>query len=125
MRKGSFDEIFFVDLPSADERTDIWRIHLAKRNRDPNQFDLTTLAMASEGLSGAEIEQAVVAGLYEAFDANRPLSMNDLLDVLNDTVPLSTMMREELDALRAWAKQRARPASDREGRGARGEGRAP
>lgn len=124
VRKGRFDEIFFVDLPSAAERTDIWRIHLAKRNRDPNQFDLTTLAMASEGLSGAEIEQAVVAGLYEAFDANRPLSMNDLLDVLNETVPLSTMMREELDALRAWAKQRARPASDREGRGARGERRA-
>jgi hypothetical protein len=67
--------------------------------------------MASEGLSGAEIEQAVIAGLYEAFDANRPLEMNDLLDVLNETVPLSTMMSEELDALRAWARQRARPAS--------------
>jgi AAA+ superfamily predicted ATPase len=111
VRKGRFDEIFFVDLPNAAERADIWRIHLTKRNRDPNQFDLTTLAMASEGLSGAEIEQAVIAGLYEAFDANRPLTMNDLLDVLNETVPLSTMMREELEALRAWARQRARNAS--------------
>lgn len=111
VRKGRFDEIFFVDLPNAAERADIWRIHLAKRNRDPSQFDLTTLAMASEGLSGAEIEQAVIAGLYEAFDAGRPLTMNDLLDVLNETVPLSTMMREELEALRTWAQQRARNAS--------------
>ncbi len=69
--------------------------------------------MSSEGLSGAEIEQAVIAGLYEAFDANRPLAMNDLLEVLNDTVPLSTMMSEELEALRTWARQRARPASTR------------
>ena len=62
VRKGRFDEIFFVDLPSAQERVDIWRIHLLKRNRDPGQFDLGVLAMASEGLSGAEIEQAVIAG---------------------------------------------------------------
>jgi ATP-dependent 26S proteasome regulatory subunit len=117
VRKGRFDEIFFVDLPSAAERTAIWRIHLTKRNRDPGQFDLTTLAMASEGLSGAEIEQAVIAGLYEAFDAGRPLNLNDLLDVLNDTVPLSTMMSEELNALREWAKQRARPASNRTSHG--------
>lgn len=113
VRKGRFDEIFFVDLPTIEERTAIWRIHLAKRNRAPEHFDLTSLAMASEGLSGAEIEQAVIAGLYEAFDANRPLEMNDLLEVLNETVPLSTMMSEELGALRAWAQQRARPASNR------------
>ena len=76
VRKGRFDEIFFVDLPSAQERVDIWRIHLLKRNRDPGQFDLGVLAMASEGLSGAEIEQAVIAGLYEAFDRGRPLEMS-------------------------------------------------
>ena len=111
VRKGRFDEIFFVDLPTAAERSDIWRIHLIKRNRDPQQFDLTTLAMASEGLSGAEIEQAVVAGLYEAFDKNRPLEMSDLLDVLQETVPLSQMMQEEIDRLRTWARQRARVAS--------------
>jgi len=112
VRKGRFDEIFFVDLPTAAERSDIWRIHLLKRNRDPQQFDLTTLAMASEGLSGAEIEQAVIAGLYEAFDKNRPLEMSDLLDVLQETVPLSQMMQEEIDRLRTWARQRARLASD-------------
>jgi SpoVK/Ycf46/Vps4 family AAA+-type ATPase len=111
VRKGRFDEIFFVDLPNAAERAEIWRIHLIKRNRDTSQFDLSTLAMASDGLSGAEIEQAVIAGLYEAFDKNRPLQMGDLLDVLQDTVPLSQMMQEEIGALRAWARQRARPAS--------------
>jgi AAA+ superfamily predicted ATPase len=111
VRKGRFDEIFFVDLPNAAERAEIWRIHLAKRNRDTSQFDLNTLAMASDGLSGAEIEQAVIAGLYEAFDKNRPLQMGDLLDVLQETVPLSQMMQEEINALRSWARQRARQAS--------------
>jgi AAA+ superfamily predicted ATPase len=111
VRKGRFDEIFFVDLPNAAERTDIWKIHLVKRNRDVAQFDLNTLAMASDGLSGAEIEQAVIAGLYEAFDKNRPLQMGDLLDVLQDTIPLSQMMQEDIEALRGWARQRARPAS--------------
>lgn len=113
VRKGRFDEIFFVDLPTAAERVDIWRIHLAKRHRDPGQFDLTNLAMASDGLSGAEIEQALIAGLYEAFDRGRPVEMSDLLEVLQDTVPLSRMMEEEIDGLRAWARQRARQASSR------------
>lgn len=111
VRKGRFDEIFFVDLPDAAERAEVWKIHLAKRNRDPAQFDLNTLAMASDGLSGAEIEEAVIAGLYEAFDQGRPLNMGDLLEVLQETVPLSQMMAEEIDGLRAWARQRARRAS--------------
>ena len=111
VRKGRFDEIFFVDLPDAAERGAIWQIHLNKRNRDASQFNLHTLAMASDGLSGAEIEQAVIAGLYEAFDKSRPLAENDLLDVLQATVPLSQMMAEEIEALRSWARQRARPAS--------------
>jgi SpoVK/Ycf46/Vps4 family AAA+-type ATPase len=111
VRKGRFDEIFFVDLPDVGERSDIWQIHLLKRNRDPSQFDQHTLAMASEGLSGAEIEQAVIAGLYEAFDQGRPLTMDDLLAVLQETIPLSRMMEEEIAALRGWAKQRARSAS--------------
>ena len=111
VRKGRFDEIFFVDLPDASERTDIWRIHLLKRNRNPDDFDLNSLAMASDGLSGAEIEQAIIAALYDAFDQNRPLTMDDLLTVLQETIPLSTMMEEEIAGLRAWAKQRARGAS--------------
>ena len=111
VRKGRFDEIFFVDLPNTDERADIWKIHLEKRNRDPEQFDRHTLSMASDGLSGAEIEQAVIAGLYEAFDNSRPLETGDLLDVLQETIPLSRMMDQEITALREWAKQRARQAS--------------
>ena len=111
VRKGRFDEIFFVDLPDLQERRAIWEIHLLKRNRDPAHFDLHQLALASDGLSGAEIEQAVIAGLYEAFDQNRPLQMDDLLDVLQETVPLSRMMDEEIAGLRAWAQQRARQAS--------------
>lgn len=113
VRKGRFDEIFFVDLPDLQERIDIWSIHLQKRSRGAEGFDLQTLAMASDGLSGAEIEQAIIAGLYEAFDQNRPLSMDDLLIVLQDTVPLSRMMEEEIAALRLWARQRARRASAR------------
>lgn len=111
VRKGRFDEIFFVDLPDASERTDIWRIHLLKRNRNPEDFDLNQLALSSDGLSGAEIEQALIAALYDAFDQNRPLRMDDLLGVLNETIPLSTMMAEEIAGLRAWAQQRARGAS--------------
>jgi hypothetical protein len=67
--------------------------------------------MASDGLSGAEIEQAVIAGLYEAFDKGKPLTMDDLLEVLAETIPLSRMMDEEISELRGWAAQRARPAS--------------
>ena len=111
VRKGRFDEIFFVDLPAIEERSAIWQIHLLKRNRDPQDFDLHQLALASDGLSGAEIEQAVIAGLYEAFDQNRPLQMDDLLEVLQETVPLSRMMEEEITLLRLWAEQRARMAS--------------
>lgn len=113
VRKGRFDEIFFVDLPDLQERLDIWDIHIKKRNRNPADFDLRTLAMASDGLSGAEIEQAIIAGLYEAFDQGRHLTMEDLLNVLQDTVPLSRMMEEEIGALRLWARQRARRASTR------------
>jgi SpoVK/Ycf46/Vps4 family AAA+-type ATPase len=111
VRKGRFDEVFFVDLPTPRERQEIFRIHLGKRKRDPSQFNLATLAMASEGLSGAEIEQALVAALYEAFDQARPMVTEDLLGVLQETVPVSQMMSESIDALRQWAKQRARAAS--------------
>ena len=111
VRKGRFDEIFFVDLPDVAERRAIWDIHLRKRNRNPADFDLHTLAMASDGLSGAEIEQAVIAALYDAFDVGRPLNMGDLLEVLQTTVPLSRMMDAQIAALRGWAEQRARAAS--------------
>lgn len=111
VRKGRFDEVFFVDLPTPQEREEILAIHLRKRNRDPKEFNLPTLAMASDGLSGAEIEQAIIAALYEAFDQNRPLATEDILNVLQETVPISQMMAESISALRQWARQRARTAS--------------
>jgi len=111
MRKGRFDEIFFIDLPSAPEREEIFRIHLAKRKRDPDGFDLAALAEASVGFSGSEIEQAVISALYDAFDAGREVTQADLLAAIQDTVPLSETRREDIEALREWANDRARPAS--------------
>lgn len=114
LRKGRFDEIFFIDLPESAEREHIFSIHLKKRKRDPATFDLTALAKETHGFSGAEIEQVVIASLYSAFDAGRELSQEDLILEATTQVPLSQTMREEIAELRAWAGQRARPSSARE-----------
>lgn len=106
MRKGRFDEIFFVDLPDQNVREEIFLIHLGKRNLAPENFDLPLLGAASEGFSGAEIEQAVVAGLYRAAAQNRMLDNEHLLEELAGTFPLSVTMAEKLQALRAWARER-------------------
>src|SRR6266540_2781100 len=111
MRKGRFDEIFFIDLPAPDERRQIVAIHLTRRHRDPAAFDLEALAAASEGLSGAEIEQAVVAALYTAFARHALLSTEHILEEIKATKPLSVTRAEEVGALREWAKGRAVPAS--------------
>ena len=111
LRKGRFDEIFFIDLPSAGEREEIFRIHLQRRGRDPESFDTEALALVSEGFSGAEIEGAVVAGLYKAFAAGRELSQEDVASSLEEMVPLSQTMSERIEELRHWASTRARPAS--------------
>jgi SpoVK/Ycf46/Vps4 family AAA+-type ATPase len=112
LRKGRFDEIFFVDLPSQEEREEIFAIHLSKRGRDPNAYDLAQLAHESDGFSGAEIEQAIIAGLYEAFDSGeRDLTTQDLRDAIATTIPLSRTMREQITALRNWARTHARQAS--------------
>ncbi len=110
-RKGRFDEIFFVDLPSQSERVSIFNVHLAKRGRDPAGFDLAALAQASKGYSGAEIEAAVVDGLYRAFDDNaRPLAEEDMHATLDATVPLSKSRAADIARLHAWAEANARPA---------------
>ncbi len=114
LRKGRFDEIFFLDLPTPSEREQIFAIHLRKRNRDPARFNLKKLAKATEGFSGAEIEQVIIGALFTAFDAGRDLMMDDLLSEIRATIPLSVMMREEIDELRTWAQLRARPASNGE-----------
>jgi SpoVK/Ycf46/Vps4 family AAA+-type ATPase len=113
LRKGRFDEIFFIDLPSLDERREIFAIHLARRGRDPIAFDLNRLARQSEGFSGAEIEQAVISGLYDAFEADRELTDDDILSNLSNTVPLSQTFEAHIGALRNWARSHARPASPR------------
>jgi AAA+ superfamily predicted ATPase len=111
LRKGRLDEIFFVDLPSEAERRSIFEIHLRKRQRDPKKFDLDALAHHSDGFSGAEIEQAIVSGLFDAFSTESELTTDILLASLSETVPLSKTMSEDLNRLRTWAQGRARPAS--------------
>lgn len=112
MRKGRFDEIFFVDLPGLDERAEIFSIHLRKRGRKPDQFDLQALAKRAAGYSGAEIEQVVVSALFHAFgDGHRELTNEDMMAALRESVPLSVTMKEGIDKLRDWAATRARPAS--------------
>ena len=111
LRKGRLDEIFFVDLPSEPERVEIFRIHLEKKSRVPDGFDLTALAKKSDGFSGAEIEQAIVSGLFDAFSKGTELDTETLLNSIGETVPLSKTMSEQLSRLRSWAQGRARPAS--------------
>lgn len=115
LRKGRFDEIFFVDLPDRPEREAIYAIHLSKRKRDPKNFDLKALGENSLGFSGAEIEQVVVGALYRAFAKKRELAMEDLMEESDAIVPLSVMMKEDIDELREWATLRTRPASRRDG----------
>jgi len=111
LRKGRFDEIFFVDLPDGSERQEILSIHLARRHRDPKRFDLEALAEDTAGFSGAEIEQAVISALYDAFESERELSEADLRKNIRETVPLSQTMKEQITALRNWARTHARLAS--------------
>jgi len=111
LRKGRFDEIFFIDLPEQAERREIFRIHLKRRRREPGGYDLDALAAMTEGFSGAEIEQVVIAGLYEAFAESAELGQQHMVRTLRDTFPLSVTMRDEITRLREWAKGRTRPAS--------------
>ena len=111
LRKGRLDEIFFVDLPNLAERREIFKIHLARKKRDPAKFDLDVLGKAAAGYSGAEIEQVVVSALYDAFSLQREVSQADLEASARALVPLSVTMKEGIARLREWASSRARPAS--------------
>jgi ATP-dependent 26S proteasome regulatory subunit len=123
LRKGRFDEIFFVDLPTSAERQEVFRVHLAKRKMDPAKFDLDTLARTSEGYSGAEIEEAIISSMFDAFYEKQELTSERLVNGLGQTVPLSRTMKEDIDALRQWSVGRAHPAtspdSGQEGQGQR------
>ncbi|HAA56046.1 MAG TPA: hypothetical protein DCE42_14875 [Myxococcales bacterium] len=113
LRRGRFDEIFFVDLPDTKARKDILSIHLRGRGRHPSKFGLSDLAGLCEHYSGAELEQVVVAGLYRAFAQGRDLVQEDLELVARQMVPLYATYEEEIKALRSWAQNRARTASKR------------
>ena len=111
VRKGRFDEVFFVDLPDKDVRARILEIHLATREQDPAAFEIDSLAAAMEGFSGAEIEQAVVAGLYAAHALKEDLTSRHIAREIEETRPLSVVMAEQINALRAWADGRTVPCS--------------
>lgn len=113
LRKGRFDEIFFCDLPDREDRRQIIDIHLRKKNRDPGQFDMDKLVDATVDYSGAELEQAVIAALYDAFDTGNDLTTEGLLKTVGDIVPLAITMREMIEGMREWARTRARPAAAR------------
>ncbi len=111
LRKGRFDEIFFLDLPDLESRREIFRIHLKRRGYPPEQFDCETLARASDGFTGADIEQAICSALYAAVPDKKTLTTKTVLDEIAGTHPLSQTRAEVLDALRNWAKDRTVPAN--------------
>jgi SpoVK/Ycf46/Vps4 family AAA+-type ATPase len=106
LRKGRFDEIFFVDLPDAETREDVLRIHLESRGHEPNGFDLPALAAETDGFSGSELEQVVVSALYTAFSSGGSLDTTALRSEVDATRPLSVTMSEKIDGMRAWAAGR-------------------
>lgn len=106
MRKGRFDEVFFIDLPAAAVREEVLRVHLRRRQRDPSNYSLSDLAAASEGFSGSELEQVVVSGLFDAFAAQSELETQHLLAAIQRTKPLSTLASETIGTLREWAADR-------------------
>ena len=111
LRRGRFDEIFFVDLPNETERERIFELHLERRKRDPAEFDVEHLARATDGFSGAEIEATVVGALYRAFGTTADISTEQILQEIEGTVPLSRTRAEDIRKLRAWAQGRTIPAS--------------
>jgi hypothetical protein len=111
IRKGRFDELFFVDLPSQDERKEIFAIHLKRHKQDASSFELEKLALAAHGFSGSEIDAVVQTAMYAAYSGKKLLTSEGVIEALKTTVPLSTTRAEQIQALRAWARQRAVPAS--------------
>ena len=122
IRKGRFDELFFVDLPNQAERKQILSIKFSKRKRNPVEFDLDKIATATKGYSGAEIDAAVQGAMYAAYSEKKPLSTQYVLNAIAQTVPLSTTRAEEIAALRQWANTRAVPASARDAAATRWKG---
>jgi len=110
LRRGRFDELFFVDLPDLEARQEILTLHLARRGREPGRFDLPALAKQCEGYSGAELEQVVVGALHRAYALGRDVETQDLRRLGQDLVPLYRTYEEQIKGLREWARGRARTA---------------
>jgi AAA+ superfamily predicted ATPase len=111
LRRGRFDEIFFVGLPSGEERTEILNIHIRKHKRNPKDFDLKQVVKSSEGFSGAELGEAVITGLYEAFGTDTELNADHILTGVKSTNPLSKSAATQLEHMAKWARENAAPAS--------------
>jgi len=110
LRKGRFDEIFFVDLPNAATRKEIFEIHLRRRDRSPDEFDLRQMVETSDGYTGAEINEAINAALHVAFRDQGKLTTDLILECLRHSPPLSVIQQEKVHQLRAWANGRCVPA---------------
>jgi vesicle-fusing ATPase len=111
IRKGRFDEVFFVDLPRQQEREDIFRIHLETRGKAASQVSLEGLAKSADGYTGAEIEQAIITAMFEAFNLKRELEIADIYRAMGAMVPLSVTMKEQITKTKRWADNRAVRAS--------------
>jgi SpoVK/Ycf46/Vps4 family AAA+-type ATPase len=114
IRKGRFDEVFFIDLPTEDERFEVFQIHLQKRGIDPSALQLHRLKRITQGWTGAEIEQCVVSAMTQTRLQNKELQFEDLHQAALNVIPLSKTMREQVDHIRSWAYDRAVRASPRE-----------
>ncbi|MBN1947526.1 MAG: AAA family ATPase [Bradymonadales bacterium] len=111
LRKGRFDEIFFVDLPQPSERAEIFQIHIRMKKRDPAKFDIPRLVASTQGFSGSEIEQSVISAMYDAYDDHADIDTDRVVKSVQEIIPLSYTMKEKIDYLRDWARTRARQAS--------------
>lgn len=111
LRKGRFDEIWFVDLPGQKEREEIFKIHISRKGRNVDNFDIPRLAKETAGYTGSEIEQVVISGLFRAFSKGVDITTEILLEAAEETSPLSVTMKEVIVAMREWGKTRARLAS--------------
>lgn len=115
LRRGRFDQLFFIDLPTRREREEIFTIHLTEKEKAASNFNIPQLSQITKGWSGSEIEQVIISSRYEAFNENRPLSEDDLFTSFGSTVPLSTTMEVQIKKIRSWAHNRAaRASSDKE-----------
>jgi SpoVK/Ycf46/Vps4 family AAA+-type ATPase len=111
LRKGRFDEIFFIDLPNSRERRQIFDIHLRKRHFNPENFDMDLLVENSKTFSGAEIESGIISAMFDVFDQDKALDTGAIITALRETVPLSKLAAEKIDYLREWATGRVRRSS--------------